>query len=177
MAEDEEESLHRRGRAERRRGDLDRAVETFTHASQRFPQEARPLLQCAAVRVLAHRYHDALTDYLAADALNPSYPGLRSYFAEVYLYLRRPAEALSASDQGLVAEPENLMHRINRAHSLLYLGRLEEARAGYLALAGEYHAVKEQTGAELVLSDFGLLVEAGITSPGMSAIRALLGSE
>jgi hypothetical protein len=100
MAEDEEESLHRRGRADRRRGDLDRAVETFTHASQRFPQEARPLIQRAAVRVLAHRYHDALTDYLAADALNPSHPGLRSYFAEVYLYsaarIRMMAEPLPA---------------------------------------------------------------------------------
>jgi tetratricopeptide (TPR) repeat protein len=174
MADEDQESLHRRGRAERGRGELDRAIATFTLAAERFPDQARPLIQRGAVLVLAHRYEEALTDYQAAARLDPSYPGLQSYFAEAYLYLRRPADALSASDEGLMAEPDDLMHRINRAHSLLYLGRLGEARRAYLALAGEQHDVKGLTGAEIVFSDFELLVEAGLTCSGMAAIRAVL---
>jgi tetratricopeptide (TPR) repeat protein len=173
---DDQESLHRRGRAERRRGDLDRAIETFTAACRRFPEEARPLIQRGAVLVLVHRYDEALSDYHAAERLDPSYPGLWSYYAEAYLYLRRPADALSASERGLAAEPDDLMHRINRAHSLLYLDRLEEARAAYLALVDQHHDVKQLTGAEIVLRDFDLSREAGITCPGTAAIRTLLES-
>jgi tetratricopeptide (TPR) repeat protein len=174
MAGEDEASLHRRGRAERRRGELDRAIETFTEANRRFPGEARPLIQRGAVLVLGHRYEEALNDYDAAARLDPIYPGLWSYYAEAYLYLGRPAEALSASDEGLVAEPEDLMHRINRAHSLLYLGRLEEARSAYLGLADEYHEVKRQSGAETVLRDFDLLLEADVTCADMGEIRTLL---
>jgi tetratricopeptide (TPR) repeat protein len=174
MADESEEALHRRGRAQRGRGELDRAIETFTEASRRFPETARPLIQRGAVLVLAQRYEEALSDYLAAQRLDPRYPGLQSYFAEAYLYLRRPSDALSASDAGLLAEPDDLMHRINRAHSLLYLGRLDDARAAYAALADEYHDVKRLSGGEIVLGDFALLREAGLPYPDMEAIQALL---
>jgi tetratricopeptide (TPR) repeat protein len=174
MVGDDEEVLYRRGRAERGRGELDRAIETFTRAIERFPSEARPLVQRGALLLLVHRYEEALTDYRAAEQLNPSYPGLRSYYAEAYLYLRRPAEALGATEQGLLAEPGDLMHRVNRAHSLLFLGRPAEAREAYLALANEHHDVKQLGGAEIVLSDFELLRAAGVTCPGMESIRARL---
>jgi tetratricopeptide (TPR) repeat protein len=165
-----------RGRQQRRHGQLDGAIETFSVAHRRHPAEARPLVERGAVLVLAHRFDGALADYRAAEALDPDYPGLRSYFAEVYLYLGRPADALAASEDGLRAEPQDLMHRLNRAHSLLFLGRVDDAVDAYRALAGEQHAAKRRSGAELALEDFRLLRAAGRAPAGMERAESALDS-
>jgi tetratricopeptide (TPR) repeat protein len=164
----------RLGRAQRKRGEIEGAIATFTAAHCRFPDDPRPLVQRGAVLILNGRYDDALSDYEAARRRDPEYPGVRSYFAEAYLYLGRPADALMMSDDGIRAEPDDLMHRINRAHSLLFLDRVDDALAEYAAVAARRHAVKDLTGAQIVLSDFQLLQEAGITTVGLRDIQARL---
>jgi tetratricopeptide (TPR) repeat protein len=169
---DEVAEAIRIGRAQRKRGEIDGAIDTFTAAHRRFPGDPRPLVQRGAVLILNGCYDDALSDYEAAQRRDPEYPGLRSYFAEAYLYLGRPAQALTISDEGIRAEPGDLMHRINRAHSLLFLDRIDDALAEYAAVAARQHTVKGLTGAQIVLSDFQLLQEAGITAVGMPDVQA-----
>src|ERR1700722_3968869 len=164
---DEVAEAIRIGRAHRHRGEIDQAIATFTAAHRRFPDDPRRLVQRGAVRILDGHYDDALSDYQAAQRRDPEYPGLRSHFAEAYLYLGRPEEALRISDEGIRAEPGDLMHRINRARSLLFLDRVDDALAGYAAVAGRRHVVKDLTGAQIVLSDFQLLQEGGIIAVGM----------
>ena len=168
------EELHRRGRAQRAAGEVDAAIATFTLAHERFPDAPGPLCQRGALLLLVHRFDEALADYRAAAALDPAYPGLQSYFAEVWLYLRRPDEALAAAGRGLRAEPGDLMHRVNLAHALLFLGRREPAEAEYRSLRGERHAAKGQTGPEIVLEDLRLLRAAGVTGAGIDAVERLL---
>jgi len=171
---DDLDALVRRGRAHRGAGELDEALAIFTLAHERFPAAARPLCERGAVLLLVHRFDDALADYRAAEALDPAYPGLQSYFAEVWLYLRRPDEALAAAGRGLRAEPGDMMHRVNLAHALLFLGRHEAADAEYRSLRGEVHPAKGRTGAEIVLEDLRLLRSAGVTCDGMDAVERLL---
>jgi tetratricopeptide (TPR) repeat protein len=171
--DDRLDALVRRGREHRVAGDLEGAVAVFTHAHDRFPAAARPLCERGAVLLLEHRFAEALVDYRAAEALDPAYPGLWSYFAEVHLYLGAPDEALAAAGRGLRAEPDDLMHRINLAHALLFLGRRAAAEAEYRDLRDERHPTKGVTGGEIVREDLRLLRAAGVTAPGMDAVDAL----
>ena len=168
------DALVRHGRAHRVAGEIEDAIATFTLAHERYPDAAGPLCQRGAVLLLVHRFDEALADYRAARALDPAYPGLESYFAEVWLYLRRPDEALAASGRGLRAEPGDLMHRVNLAHALLFLGRREAAEAEYRSLRGERHAAKDKTGGEIVLEDFALLRAAGLGCDGMHEVERVL---
>jgi tetratricopeptide (TPR) repeat protein len=163
-----------RGRQQRLQGRFDEAIATFSEAHRDFPGEARALVERGAVLVLAHRFDEALADYQAAATLDQDYPGLRSYFAEVYLYLGRPEDALAASEEGLRVEPRDLMHRINRAHSLLFLDRVEPALDDYRGLAGEQHRAKDRSGAELALEDFRLMRAAGLHPAGMDRAQVTL---
>jgi Flp pilus assembly protein TadD len=165
-----------RGRQQRRHGQIEDAIATFSKVHEHHPAEARPLVERGAVLVLAQRFDEALADYRAAEALDPDYPGLRSYFAEVYLYLGRAEDALAVSEEGLRAEPQDLMHRINRAHSLLFLERVDAALDAYRALADEQHAAKRRSGAELSLEDFRLMRAAGLSPAGMDLATAALES-
>jgi len=174
VATEDLEALVRRGRAERVAGDLDGAVETFTIARRAYPDAARPLCERGAVLVLRHRFDEALEDYRAAEALEPRYPGLQSYVAEVQLYRREPDAALAAAGRGLRAEPADLMHRVNLAHALLFLGRREAAGAEYASLRDERHPAKRRTGGEIVLEDLRLMRAAGLTAPGMDDVERVL---
>jgi Flp pilus assembly protein TadD len=171
---DDVQALIADGRRQRLQGRLDDAVSTFTEAHRRWPDEPRPLVERGAVLVLAHRFDEALADYRAAEGLDPDHPGLRSYFAEAYLYLGRAREALAITDEGPHVEPGDLMHCINRAHSLLFLGHVDAAPAHYQALAAQQHPSKQRSGAELVLDDFRLMRAAGLSAPGMGRAEVLL---
>jgi tetratricopeptide (TPR) repeat protein len=155
------------GRCHRLLGRLDDAVAAFGRAHDLRPGEARPLCERGAIRILQHRWAESLADYEAAAALDPAYPGLRSYFAELYLFTGRAAEALEISRQAVADEPDNLMNRINIGHAHLLLGQLDEARRDYRAVAEEVHPLKRRTGAELVREDWRLMRAAGIDVPAL----------
>jgi tetratricopeptide (TPR) repeat protein len=153
------------GRCHRLLGHLDDAVAAFSRAHDLRPEEARPLCERGAIRTLQHRWAESLADYQAAAHLDPAFPGLRSYFAELYLYTGRAQEALEISEQAAVDEPDNLMNRINIGHAYLLLGQLDQARREYCAVAGDMHPVKRRSGEELIREDWRLLRSAGIDVP------------
>ncbi len=163
------------GRRHRRRGEYDAAIAAFTYASLRWPEAARPLCERGAILILQRRYAEALADYQEAQRLDPGYPGLRSYLAEVYLYTGRAAEALAVSRQALLDEPGDLMHDINIAHAHLLLGDTAEALERYARLGGRLHAGKERYGRDLVLQDLRLMQEAGVQIPQAALVPAALG--
>jgi tetratricopeptide (TPR) repeat protein len=162
------------GRRHRSQGELDAAVADFSGAHVLRPEAARPLVERGAIRVLQHRFDYAMADYRRARELEPAYPGLRSYVAEVYLYTGRPREALELSRVAAADEPDDLMHRINIAHALLLLGETDEAVAHYRRLAADVHPGKGRTGAELVAADLALMAAAGVALPGVDRVREAL---
>jgi Flp pilus assembly protein TadD len=162
------------GRRHRAAGELGAAVQVFTGAHERFPAQARPLVERGAIYILQGRYAESRADYAAARRLEPGYPGLDSYVAELDLYTGRAAEALALSEQAAVREPGDLMHRINIAHAHLLLGHTGQALRAYRQLAPLVHPGKNRTGADLALADLRLMAGAGIGIPGLAAARELL---
>jgi tetratricopeptide (TPR) repeat protein len=162
------------GRRHRAAGELGAAVQVFTGAHERFPGQARPLVERGAIWILQGRYADSRADYAAARRLEPAYPGLDSYVAELDLYTGRAAEALALSEQAAAREPGDLMHQINIAHAHLLLGHTSQALAAYRQLAPRLHPGKNRTGADLALQDLRLMAGAGIGIPGLAAARDLL---
>src|SRR5262245_29672894 len=53
------------------------------------------------------------------------------------LFAREFPKALAASDRGHTLLPHNLSIETNRAHALMFIGHVEEARALYLAHKGK----------------------------------------
>ncbi|GAB2929023.1 hypothetical protein GCM10027047_27180 [Rhodococcus aerolatus] len=166
--------LIRRGRAHRGAGDLDAAVAVFTAAHHAHPAQPRPLVERGAILILQGGYDAARADYDSAAQLDPGYPGLASYVAELDLYTGRAQQALELSTTATVAEPDNLMHPINVAHAHLLLGHRDEALAGYRAVAHRVHQGKGLSGAEVAAHDLHLLTRAGVDVPGLAEVRALL---
>src|SRR6478672_10507801 len=162
------------GRSFRAVGDLDAAVDVFTRAHGLDPTAAHPLVERGAVAILQHRYDETLADYTRAEQLDPHYPGLASYFAELYLYTGRPADALRISTDAAGQEPGNLMHRINIAHAQLLLGNTDAALIAYREIANRWNPTKMRSGRELALQDLGLLDDAGIEMPALEEARAVL---
>jgi tetratricopeptide (TPR) repeat protein len=162
------------GRRHRSAGELDKAVEVFTDAHRDFPNAAQPLVERGAILILQGGYRETLIDYHNAAKLDPHYPGLDSYIAELYLYTGRPAEALALSEDAAVREPANLMHRINIAHAQLLLGHTGRALDGYRRLARQLHPTKKRFGRDLALQDLRLLVAAGVDIPQLIKARDAL---
>jgi len=83
---------------------------------------------------------------------------------------RNFARALEASDLVISLSPDQIWLHTNRAHALMFLGRVEEARALYL----RYRGGKMQNGKPwetVVLEDFGEMRNAGLTHPLMDEIE------
>jgi tetratricopeptide (TPR) repeat protein len=164
------------GRRHRVAGELDDAARVFTDAHNAFPDAAQPLVERGAIRILQGQYARTLTDYQSATKLDPHYPGLDSYIAEVYLYTGRAAEALALSEGAASREPADLMHRINVAHAELLLGHTERALDSYRRLARQYHPTKRRFGRDIALHDLRLLLGAGVDIPQIVKARDALTS-
>jgi tetratricopeptide (TPR) repeat protein len=164
------------GRRHRVDGELDDAVRVFTSAHVAFPDAAQPLVERGAIRILQGDYARTLTDYQSATRLDPHYPGLDSYIAELYLYTGRIAEALALSESAEAREPANLMHRVNVAHAQLLLGHTQLALDSYRRLARQYHPVKRKFGRDIALQDLRLLLDAGVDIPQLTQARDALTS-
>lgn len=162
------------GRRHRAAGELDAAVEVFTAAHERFPAQARPLVERGAILILQLRYDQSRADYAAARRLDPRLPGLDSYVAELDLYTGRAAQALALSERAAAREPGNLMHQVSIAHAHLLLGDTGAALAAYRRLAPRFHPRKQRLGRDLARQDLRLLVEAGVDVPDLAAARETL---
>jgi len=80
------------------------------------------------------------------------------------------APALEATDRAMAAAPAQLWLSVNRAHALMLLARVDEARALYLQHRGQT-LQNGKTWEGMVLEDFINLRKAGLTHPLMDEIE------
>jgi tetratricopeptide (TPR) repeat protein len=82
------------------------------------------------------------------------------------------ASALEAADQAISLAPNAIWFYTNRAHALMFLGRMDEARSLYLQYRGEKNVQDEKSWETCVLGDFAELRKGGLTHPLMDEIEA-----
>jgi tetratricopeptide (TPR) repeat protein len=89
-----------------------------------------------------------------------------------FLMSRDFAKALEAVDSALSATPHAPWLNVYRAHGLMFLDRVEEAKQLYLVLRSE-KVDAERYGASLILQDFAAMRKAHLTHPLMAEIEKL----
>jgi hypothetical protein len=77
---------------------------------------------------------------------------------------------LAAVDQAISLTPKELWLYVIRADALMFLGRVDEARAIFLKYRGQ-KLDNGQPWEVAVLEDFGHFQQAGLTSPLMTEIE------
>ncbi|HEV3221085.1 MAG TPA: AAA family ATPase [Candidatus Acidoferrales bacterium] len=93
------------------------------------------------------------------------------------LFTRDFSGALTSTDAGekLKVDKSDLHIDTNRAHALLFLGRIPDANAIYLGNSGKKIAPNsDETWNDAVLQDFDDLEKGGLTSPEFARLRKLL---
>jgi eukaryotic-like serine/threonine-protein kinase len=90
-----------------------------------------------------------------------------------FVAAREFARALDASDQAISLAPAKKWLHSNRAHALMFLGRVEEARVLYLNYRGEKDVVDGKSWEMAILEDFAEWRKIGLTSPLMDEIETL----
>jgi tetratricopeptide (TPR) repeat protein len=91
-----------------------------------------------------------------------------------FILEREFVDALEAADPAIAAAPNELWLYANRAHALMFAGRVPEARAVYLQYRGQKDIGLEGKPWETVIhEDFAELRKAGLTHPLMDEIEAL----
>jgi tetratricopeptide (TPR) repeat protein len=95
-----------------------------------------------------------------------------------FVLAREFEQALRASDSAIAAAPGLLWLQTNRAHALMFLGRIAEAKAIYLAHRGEKDGDKasdnERTWDGDLKSDFAEFRKSAMSAPLMDEIEAAL---
>ena len=88
-----------------------------------------------------------------------------------FVLARDFATALAAADQAISLAPDQIWLYTNRAHALMFLGRIDEARALYLKYRGQKNVQEGKSWEAVVLEDFAELRKAGVTNPLMDEIE------
>jgi tetratricopeptide (TPR) repeat protein len=130
-----------------------------------------------------HRDSFAIAERLAAaDRSNRQWQSLlqgsiRSIGGLAYEFIlaRDFTKALEASDLVISIASNEIWLYTNRAHALLFLGRVDEARALYLRYRGEKNVVSDKSWETVVLEDFAELRKARLTHPLMGEIEKWFG--
>ena len=128
----------------------------------------------------AYRDRLAIAERLAAaDHSNTQWRDDLQYIAEQigglayrFILARDFATALEATDQAIALAPDVIFLYGNRAHALMFLGRVDEARTLYLKYRGRQKVVDEKSWEATVLDDFAELRKVGLTHPLMDEIEA-----
>jgi tetratricopeptide (TPR) repeat protein len=87
------------------------------------------------------------------------------------------ARGLECADQAISMAPEKIWLYANRAHALMFLERVEEARVLYLQYRGARNVYDNKTWEDIVLEDFAELRKSGLTRPLMDEIEKLLAAK
>ena len=82
--------------------------------------------------------------------------------------------ALEAADQAISRAPDLIWLYANRAYALMFLSRLDDARALYLKYRGVKNVLGEKSWDAVIFDDFTELRMAGLTHPLMDEIEKLL---
>jgi tetratricopeptide (TPR) repeat protein len=91
-----------------------------------------------------------------------------------FVLARNFVRALETADQAISLAPDEIWLYTNRAHALMFLGRVDEARTLYLQYRGEKKVQGEKSWETSVLEDFAELRKAGLTHPLMDEIEKRL---
>jgi hypothetical protein len=100
-------------------------------------------------------------------SLDQSHGDLQFVTAEIgtlayrFVLARDFATALDAADLAISNMPSAIWLYTNRAHALMFLGRIDEARALYLRYRREKDAHKGKSWIAIILRDFAELRNAG----------------
>jgi predicted Zn-dependent protease len=86
------------------------------------------------------------------------------------LLAKKFEKSLEASDRAIAAAPGLIWLYTNRAHALMFLGRVEEARTLYRAHRGE-KTQDNKIWEDAIREDFAELRKAGLTNPLMDEIE------
>jgi tetratricopeptide (TPR) repeat protein len=78
--------------------------------------------------------------------------------------------ALESADQAIPIAPDKIWLYANRAHALMFLGRVDEARVLYLRYRGERDVLEGKSWETILLEDFTELRKSGLTHPLMDEI-------
>ena len=126
-------------------------------------------------------YRNSLTiskALVAKDGSNKQWQGVLDYgigqtggLAYRFVIARDFADALEAADEAIALAPDKIWIYTNRAHALMFLGRIDEARALYLQYRGKPNVVGDKPWEEAILADFAELRKAGLTHPLMDEIE------
>jgi len=81
------------------------------------------------------------------------------------------ALAIDATDQAIALAPQATWLYAIRAHALMFLGRIDEARALYLMYRGEKNVMAGKSWDAVILEGFAVFKKAGLTSPLMDEIE------
>ena len=81
------------------------------------------------------------------------------------------AIALQAADEAIALAPGLMWLYTNRAHALMFLGRVREAHLVYLSFRGQQKVQKDKSWEAVVLEDFAELRKAGLSHPLMDEIE------
>ena len=112
-------------------------------------------------------------DLTEAVGLKPNDAVLYGNVAWAYLLASQPVEGRIAALQGLTLDPSLDWVRINLADAYLLEGRFEQAKNIYFKIVDQWTA-PGKTGLQAVRNDLAELRAAGIDSPAMASMEALL---
>jgi tetratricopeptide (TPR) repeat protein len=91
-----------------------------------------------------------------------------------FVLTRNFSEAVDAIGQAISVAPDRISLYIIRAHALMFLGRVDEARAIYLGYRDHQKVQGEKSWEAVVLEDFAQLQKARLTHPLMDEIERVL---
>jgi tetratricopeptide (TPR) repeat protein len=91
-----------------------------------------------------------------------------------FVLARNFLRALEAADQGTLLAPEQLWLYANRAHALMFLDRVDEARALYLKYRGQQKVNGAKSWEAAILSDFAEFQKTGLKHPLITEIEKRL---
>nr|MDQ3819819.1 tetratricopeptide repeat protein [Acidobacteriota bacterium] len=110
------------------RGEKRQARELLSTLRREMPNDVGVHFVSGVLRRLDGDYERALRSFDRMVRLNPAERVVASYNrARIFLYQRRPEEALSELDQGAAIEPDHPLIKAFRAVALYHLGKLDEA--------------------------------------------------
>jgi tetratricopeptide (TPR) repeat protein len=88
-----------------------------------------------------------------------------------FVLARNFVRALEAADLVISLAPDQIWLYTNRAHALMFLGRIDEARALYLKYRGQQNVDGEKSWEARILEDFAEFQKVGLAHPLMQEIE------
>jgi len=150
------------------------------------PTDRKILTEALDLAVKLNRRSDAaplqarLVELLQKDATTSKDDLRRAYVSLSWydLFAKDFTGTLAAVEAGHKIAPDDLFLETNRAHALLFLGRIGEAEAVYRANMGKkLSATSNLIWEAAILQDFEDLEKAGVTSSDVARIKKIMGSK